>query len=86
MNNVDIMEVKKKVLFSDIDECATGRHSCFPTTEICKNTLGGYTCNCASGYRRDHVTKTCEIITTSSSTTSTTTPLPLPPTTSSEKI
>ncbi|CAB3255053.1 unnamed protein product [Arctia plantaginis] len=68
----------------DIDECATDRHSCFPSTEICKNTLGGYTCNCAPGFRRDHVTSACDVITTSSSTTSTTTPIPLPPTTSSE--
>lgn len=64
----------------DIDECATNRHSCSGLTEVCRNTIGGYTCNCAPGFRRDLVTKTCVLITTSSSTTSTTTEMPPPPT------
>ncbi|KAH9643953.1 hypothetical protein HF086_016503 [Spodoptera exigua] len=58
----------------DIDECATNRHSCSGLTEVCKNTIGGYTCNCAPGFRRDLITKSCEFVTTSSSTT--TTPAP----------
>nr|XP_049705721.1 fibulin-2 [Helicoverpa armigera] len=63
----------------DIDECSTNRHFCSGLTETCRNTIGGYTCNCAPGFRRDLVSKTCEFITTSSSTT-TTTPAPTLPT------
>ncbi|CAH1643971.1 unnamed protein product [Spodoptera littoralis] len=63
----------------DIDECATNRHSCSGLTEVCRNTIGGYTCNCAPGFRRDLITKSCEFVTTSSSTTSTT-PSPHVPT------
>ncbi|XP_026730463.1 fibrillin-1 [Trichoplusia ni] len=57
----------------DIDECATNRHSCSGLTEVCRNTVGGYTCSCAPGFRRDLVTKACDVITTSSTTTTTTT-------------
>ncbi|XP_078573326.1 uncharacterized protein LOC144860112 [Branchiostoma floridae x Branchiostoma japonicum] len=33
----------------DIEECESGRHDCDPVA-ICTNTLGGYTCECPSGY------------------------------------
>ncbi|XP_013200140.1 fibrillin-1 [Amyelois transitella] len=66
----------------DIDECATNRHSCSGLTEVCINTMGGYVCECADGFRRDLITGACDVIplptTTSSTTTSTS-----PPTTSS---
>ncbi|XP_075987081.1 uncharacterized protein LOC142983835 isoform X2 [Anticarsia gemmatalis] len=60
----------------DIDECATQRHSCSGLTEICRNTIGGYTCTCAPGFRRDLITMACDVITTTSSTTTTTAPPP----------
>ncbi|CAG5058296.1 unnamed protein product [Parnassius apollo] len=66
----------------DIDECATNRHICSGLTEVCRNTMGGYLCDCAAGFRRDLVSGACALITTSSSsttTTTTTTPPPPPP-------
>ncbi|XP_045456448.1 fibrillin-1-like [Melitaea cinxia] len=57
----------------DIDECATNRHSCSGLTESCRNTMGGYMCNCAIGFRRDLPTGACIPTTSSSSTTSTST-------------
>lgn len=33
----------------DIDECTTVANVC-PTTAICSNTQGGYTCTCKDGY------------------------------------
>lgn len=70
----------------DIDECATNRHSCSGLTEVCRNTIGGYTCSCAPGFRRHWITKACDLITTSSSTTSTTTPPPTLPTSTSRSL
>ncbi|KAM4607207.1 EGF-containing fibulin-like extracellular matrix protein 1 isoform 2-T2 [Polymixia lowei] len=35
----------------DIDECATGRHTCGPE-QTCYNTRGSFTCQCSPGYRR----------------------------------
>lgn len=45
------------VLIADIDECATGRHTCGPE-QTCYNTRGSYTCQCPVGYQRngDHCT------------------------------
>ncbi|XP_071336653.1 EGF-containing fibulin-like extracellular matrix protein 1 [Trachinotus anak] len=39
----------------DVDECATGRHTCGPE-QTCYNTRGSYTCQCPPGYQRsgDH--------------------------------
>ncbi|XP_041645108.1 EGF-containing fibulin-like extracellular matrix protein 1 isoform X1 [Cheilinus undulatus] len=39
----------------DIDECATGRHTCGPD-QTCYNTKGAYICQCQAGYQRsgDH--------------------------------
>ncbi|XP_022779835.1 protein kinase C-binding protein NELL2-like isoform X1 [Stylophora pistillata] len=34
---------------SDIDECASGNHSC-PTNSSCKNIFGSYICECSHGY------------------------------------
>ena len=36
----------------DLDECASGRHSCDVGTSICVNTLGSYTCQCRPGYEK----------------------------------
>ncbi|XP_023652146.1 EGF-containing fibulin-like extracellular matrix protein 1 [Paramormyrops kingsleyae] len=36
----------------DIDECATGRHSC-GTDQICHNTRGSYTCQCHPGFQKN---------------------------------
>ncbi|XP_052752971.1 fibrillin-1-like [Galleria mellonella] len=52
----------------DIDECATNRHSCSGLTESCRNTMGGYLCDCAAGFRRDLTTGACDIIPTTTST------------------
>lgn len=43
------------VFLTDIDECATGRHTC-EAEQICYNTRGSYTCQCHPGYQRsgDH--------------------------------
>ena len=41
---------------SDIDECYEGKHSC-PSSEACRNTIGGFTCVCAAGF--DFVNGTC---------------------------
>ncbi|KAI0233054.1 hypothetical protein LSAT2_016658 [Lamellibrachia satsuma] len=40
----------------DIDECYEGKHSC-PSSEACRNTIGGFTCVCAAGF--DFVNGTC---------------------------
>ncbi|XP_049881448.1 fibulin-2-like isoform X2 [Pectinophora gossypiella] len=64
----------------DIDECATNRHSCSGLTETCRNTMGGYLCECAAGFRRDLVTGACDVITTSSTTTPAPPPSPTAPT------
>lgn len=42
-------------LCRDVDECATGRHTCGPE-QTCYNTRGSYTCQCPPGYQRsgDH--------------------------------
>ncbi|KAI5640010.1 calcium-binding EGF domain-containing protein [Phthorimaea operculella] len=48
----------------DIDECASNRHSCSGLTETCRNTVGGYLCDCAEGFRRDLASGDCLIITT----------------------
>ncbi|XP_028175893.1 fibulin-2-like [Ostrinia furnacalis] len=62
----------------DIDECSTNRHSCSGLTEVCRNTMGGYICECALGYRRDLYTGACDVIPTTTSTTTTSTTLPPP--------
>lgn len=43
------------LFIADIDECATGRHTCGPE-QTCYNTRGSYTCQCPLGYQRsgDH--------------------------------
>eukprot|EP00064_Thunnus_orientalis_P001608 superscaffoldBa00000111_g1611 len=39
-------------LCRDIDECATGRHTC-GSDQTCYNTRGSYTCQCPPGYQRN---------------------------------
>ena len=41
-----------KHIISDIDECATGSHSC-DARAVCTNTPGNFTCECQSGYTGD---------------------------------
>ncbi|XP_050685596.1 fibulin-2-like [Leptidea sinapis] len=65
---------------SDIDECTTNRHTCSGLTESCRNTRGGYLCDCALGFRRDLFSGACVLIPSSTSTsTSTTTSTSTPP-------
>lgn len=40
------------IFLLDVDECEVGGYAC-PGDQICKNTLGSYTCNCAPGYVMD---------------------------------
>ena len=47
------LDVSVGVEFSDIDECATGTHSCAAAGGVCANTAGAYDCNCVSGYSGD---------------------------------
>ncbi|RVE48740.1 hypothetical protein evm_006634 [Chilo suppressalis] len=60
----------------DIDECESNRHKCSGLTEVCRNTMGGYLCECAPGFRRDLYTGACDLVTSSTSTTTSTTPAP----------
>ena len=40
--------------FQDVDECAANTHNCDAAeNERCANTVGGFSCVCASGYYRD---------------------------------
>lgn len=41
----------------DIDECVGGTAGC-PSQSTCMNTIGSFTCNCNSGYRK--VADICE--------------------------
>lgn len=44
----------------DIDECALGIHTCDPKTQMCVNTIGNYSCECLSGFRRhEHRVNEC---------------------------
>lgn len=40
-------EVLCFIMNVDINECATGRHSC---QQVCINNVGSYTCSCEYGY------------------------------------
>ena len=44
---------------ADINECREGRHRC-SRNAYCSNTLGSYTCTCASGYTGDGFTCTLQ--------------------------
>jgi len=37
---------------SDIDECGSESHRCVTETELCKNIIGGYFCDCKPGYEK----------------------------------
>ena len=53
----------------DIDECASGSHSCVSGIATCSNTVGSYNCSCKQGYYGDGQTsctpngKCCQILT-----------------------
>ena len=36
---------------NDINECKQGTHNCSADAEVCDNTEGSYTCECAEGKR-----------------------------------
>ena len=36
--------------YLDVNECETGQHNCNPSTSICSNTIGSYTCHCKPGF------------------------------------
>ncbi|XP_054011032.1 fibrillin-1-like [Hylaeus anthracinus] len=42
----------------DIDECREVEDVC-TSNEQCVNTMGGYTCNCKTGFKRDDLTQAC---------------------------
>ena len=43
-------------IYIDIDECTEKANNC---SDICLNTVGGYTCQCQSGYTLDSDNDTC---------------------------
>ena len=43
----------KIVILTDIDECAENTDSCDSKTTKCRNTRGGYECDCLSGLKHD---------------------------------
>jgi hypothetical protein len=45
------------VNFLDIDECSEGSHNCSKYAK-CKNSHGGYSCECHTGYEGDGETCT----------------------------
>ena len=42
------------ILFTDIDECATGTHNCHGNA-TCSNSIGGFSCQCKAGFTGDGV-------------------------------
>lgn len=42
----------------DIDECREIPEAC-SSNEQCVNTMGSYTCNCKTGFRKDNLTQAC---------------------------
>ncbi|CAJ0568587.1 unnamed protein product, partial [Mesorhabditis spiculigera] len=46
----------------DVDECAKPElHACTKANEVCINDIGSYKCDCADGYKKNDVTKECEL-------------------------
>lgn len=45
--------------YIDIDECSRSPEICNTTLKYCNNTVGGYTCNCTTGYAID-INDTCK--------------------------
>ncbi len=48
-----------KLFVQDVDECQTGRASCFGGRR-CVNTIGSYRCACAEGFVADPSTGRCK--------------------------
>lgn len=47
---VEKLEKKLKLLFSDINECEINNGGC---SHNCINTVGSFVCSCRSGYTQD---------------------------------
>lgn len=62
---------------TDVNECERGQHIC-SSLETCMNRVGGYTCECLTGFRRadDGWCVVITVTTSTSTTTSTTTERP----------
>ena len=55
---------KTSFIHTDIDECTSRSHNCYPMLATCNNTFGSFLCNCIQGYSGDGVmcsgeTKVC---------------------------
>ena len=49
-----------RVLFADIDECATNAHNCDTATSDCYDTQGSFHCRCKAGFKLNPSTNKCE--------------------------
>ena len=49
-----ILQNHNNVYFTDVDECATGRHNCSLNAD-CINDIGKFSCECRVGYSGDGV-------------------------------
>ena len=56
------LKQKKRLFFSDVDECATGQNDC-DIGQRCENTMGSYTCrrqvSCGTGYSLQESSQVC---------------------------
>ena len=43
----------------DVNECEENLHNC-TDLEICRNTFGGFNCDCVMGYQRRNANSQCE--------------------------
>lgn len=56
LTSLDALFFLHLIIFSDIDECTTGKNRC---NQNCRNTIGWYDCYCHPGYRLDTDNVTC---------------------------
>nr|XP_018668134.1 latent-transforming growth factor beta-binding protein 1 [Ciona intestinalis] len=54
-----VLDIVSNPTCNDVDECATGTHTCDPTLATCNNTIGGHTCACIAGYTGTGTTGNC---------------------------
>lgn len=60
--DLGFMWISEMGMCVDINECATGSHTCDNTTEECINLPGTYECICKFGFSKDIYNKTCSKI------------------------